>query len=60
MVHARLHIICGNCGCNNNFEYRAFDEDQDEEFSHIDVRITCNNCSTIHGLEDNAKEIVKD
>jgi hypothetical protein len=21
MVNAKLHIICGNCDCNNSFEY---------------------------------------
>jgi RNase P subunit RPR2 len=63
MVMARLHIICGNCGCNDEFEYRTFDElvnDDGELSDHVGVSITCKNCSTIHSLEDNAEEIVKD
>tara|TARA_R110000803_G_scaffold98706_1_gene166801 strand:+ start:322 stop:513 length:192 start_codon:yes stop_codon:yes gene_type:complete len=63
MVMARLHIICGNCGCNDEFEYRTFDElvnDDGELSDRVIVSITCKNCSTIHSLEDNAKEIVKD
>lgn len=61
MVMARLHVICGNCGCNDEFEYTAFDQANDEgEIVGIAVRIKCRNCGTIHSLEDNAKEIVED
>lgn len=57
MAHARLHIICGNCGCNTMFTYKIVtDYDDDKECDYQRVNIYCNNCSTIHCLEDNAKE----
>jgi hypothetical protein len=60
MVMAKLHIICGNCGCNDAFEYDIVtDTDWDEnnvEYEYQRVSIYCENCSTIHSLEDNAKE----
>lgn len=46
MVMARLHIICGNCGCNNMFTYEVKE----------DVYISCANCSTLHNLEDTVKK----
>lgn len=49
MARARLHIICGNCGCNDEFEYRIY-HDIDE------VSILCHNCGTIHNLDDNAEK----
>ena len=58
MVNARLHVICGNCGCNDMFEYAirlsindAIEPNQ--EYQH--VSIICKNCSTIHNLNDNAE-----
>lgn len=54
MVMAKLHTICGNCGCSDMFSY---DIDHDEDGSLRDdgfvVRLTCNNCSTIHNPDDN-------
>ena len=63
MVNAKLHIICGNCGCNDNFEYNTRDaliDDEGKLSSSVEVSIICLNCSTIHGLEDNATEINKE
>ena len=59
MVRARLHMICGNCGCNDEFEYETFyqPDDDDRLPDSLRVTITCRNCSTIHSLEDNAKEL---
>jgi len=57
MARARLHIICGNCGSNDMFKYRIvteIDDDTNEEYQR--VSITCENCSTIHCLEDNAEK----
>jgi RNase P subunit RPR2 len=57
MVKAKLHIICGNCGCNDMFKYETksyFDYDTNREC--LEVIIICENCSTIHQLEDNAKK----
>lgn len=57
MARARLHVICGNCGCNDEFKYNIvtdFNDDLNKEYQR--VTITCENCSTIHCLEDNAEE----
>ncbi len=56
MVNAKLHIICGNCWCNNEF---TFIEHKGDEYCPADVGITCNNCSTIHSLSDNADREVE-
>jgi RNase P subunit RPR2 len=56
MARARLHIICGNCGSNDMFKYRIvteIDDDTNKEYQR--VSIACDNCSTIHCLEDNAE-----
>lgn len=58
MARARLHIICGNCGCNEMFKYRIvtdIDDDTNKEYER--VSIICENCSTIHYLEDNADKL---
>lgn len=49
MVNARLHIICGNCGCSDMFHYRIIQEEYAEE-QVKDVYITCRNCGTLHAL----------
>ena len=59
MTNAKLHIICGNCGCNHMFDYKIvtnYDDDTKEEFET--VGIGCNNCGTIHQLDDNAEQII--
>ncbi len=57
MVMAKLHIICGNCGSSDNFEYDIYDFfDDEKESEHERVNIICKNCITVHALEDNAKE----
>jgi hypothetical protein len=58
MVMANLHIICGNCGNGEGFEFTIAPEGHDititdPEFEPA-VFITCNNCSTIHDLNHNA------
>ena len=56
MAHARLHIICGNCGCNTEFDYKIKTEINDDTNEKYQVvYICCNNCSTLHVLDDNAK-----
>lgn len=52
MVMAKLHIICGNCGCNDMFEW---DYNVGDDLGDEDTTITCKNCSTIHSLNDNAE-----
>ena len=55
-----LHVICGNCGSNNDFKYRIrhnanykIDESGDKEY---EVVISCKNCATLHWLRDNAEQ----
>jgi len=49
MVRARIHIICGNCGCNNMFSWELTDlfNSEDDCVGKGPV-LTCHNCSTIH------------
>jgi hypothetical protein len=61
MVMARLHIICGNCGCNDDWELRI-ERDGDDVTDDVEryedaVSMVCGNCSTIHDLKDNAKVV---
>lgn len=58
MVRARLHLICGNCGCSEMFEHEVKEElnDVTEEMETV-VYIACNNCNTLHDLDDNSKLI---
>ena len=64
MVHARLHIICGNCGSLNNFEWKhiekfvhvTYEKSDTLDYDPATVSISCKNCSTIHDLNDYGKE----
>lgn len=54
MARARLHLICGNCGCDDEFDWTFYPrhlDHGDDTFSD-EVGIKCNNCSTIHWLSD--------
>ena len=55
MVNAKLHIICGNCGCNDMFtwQYKAVYTVYEKVSETVYLR--CRNCSTIHDIEDNAR-----
>lgn len=58
MARAKLHIICGNCGCNDEFKFRIEPKGLDMgngEFKP-EVYISCQNCSTLHSLEDTIEE----
>ena len=59
MVMAKLHIICGNCGSSDAFEYKHDEHaaDDEETTMQYETTITCKNCATIHWLNDNAKNI---
>lgn len=52
MARARIHIICGNCGCNDEWTWKIKkdDVDLDGENFEDDVYLTCGNCATIHSL----------
>jgi hypothetical protein len=57
MARARLHLICGNCGCNNEWEWRHVpkETDEGEVMQNEDVYLSCKNCATLHSLNNNAK-----
>lgn len=56
MVNAKLHIICGNCGCNTMLSFeidpKGHDVSDDKEKYEPAVFIYCRNCTTIHDLQD--------
>jgi hypothetical protein len=56
MVMANLHVICGNCGCNDGFEYKHHEEfvGLDDEGKQWKTDLVCKNCSAIHNLDDNS------
>jgi hypothetical protein len=56
MVMARLHLICGNCGCNDEWEWGYVPEEKDEGEIMVteDVYLSCRNCITLHSINDNA------
>ena len=56
MVMAKLHIICGNCGCSDDFEHKHSEEfvGRDDEGKQWKTDLVCKNCSTLHNLEDNS------
>ena len=56
MVHARLYVICGNCGANEDFEHSIITHKEDPELEpgEYNVYIKCTNCSTLHNLYDNS------
>jgi uncharacterized Zn finger protein len=53
MARDRMHIICGNCGCNDEFSYRIEKDEIDngDNKNSDDVYIVCGNCSTLHSLD---------
>ena len=58
MARARLRIICGNCGCNDLFSFRIDPKGRDygDHFKSA-VFIKCDNCGTIHSLDDSMSEV---
>ena len=62
MAHAKLHIICGNCGCNDMLIFRIAKDGHDISTTNQTkykpaVFITCTNCSTLHDLSTTVDEI---
>lgn len=57
MARARLHIICGNCGCNDEFTFHIDPKGNDygDRFEPS-VVIVCHNCSTLHSLDTTINE----
>lgn len=63
MAHARLHVICGNCGCNDQFDFEIDPAGHDitiitPAFAPA-VYIRCRNCSTLHDLAETMPERTK-
>lgn len=61
MVCAKIHIICGNCGHNHEydnftFEYKEVELAGKEIINPATVYIRCSNCSTLHSLSDYMQE----
>lgn len=55
MARARLHLICGNCGCNDMWTYRIHPTGREHEGQLLPaVFLKCENCSTLHDLADTA------
>lgn len=58
MAHAKLHVICGNCGGTDftfSIDPTGHDITDEVEEYEVAVFIKCLNCSTLHDLSDNAK-----
>ena len=53
MANARLHLICGNCGCNDKWKWQYIPKDSEPET----VWVWCENCDTLHDLADNAQPV---
>ena len=58
MVMARLHLICGNCGCGDDWDWRHHEKEvcNGETIVAEDVTISCRNCATNHSLNDKGKK----
>ena len=60
MANAKLHIICGNCGCNDDFTFEVVKDGKDVSDTETKFEdafyIWCENCGTLHDLEDNARK----
>ena len=56
MARSRLHIICGNCGYNDELSFEIDSEGHDFSDEKIDLRpavfIKCANCGTMHDLSN--------
>lgn len=55
MARARLHLICGNCGCNDMWSYQISPQGTDiGGVLYPAVYLTCGCCATLHDIADNA------
>lgn len=53
MIKKKLHIICGNCGCNDSFQYIVDMEKHNcDNQSFPDIFIKCKHCDTLYNLAD--------
>ncbi len=55
MARARLHVICGNCGCNDMWSFSIEPEGRDVDGELLPaVYLACGKCATLHDLADHA------
>lgn len=55
MTRAKLHVICGNCGCNDRWQFTIDPQGEDRgEAQYPAVYLACGNCVTLHNLADHA------
>lgn len=59
MVHARLHIICGNCGSRDHWERARIDRFGRDtgESCEPNISLSCDNCATVHHLDGYFEDI---
>ena len=51
MARARLHLICGNCGCNDRWSYKIVVDGNDVNGELLPaVWLLCGNCTTLHDI----------
>ena len=57
MARAKLHLICGNCGSDDEWEWSHIKErKKDNEIEQEeDVFLICLNCAVMHRMNDNAQ-----
>lgn len=56
MARARLHLICGNCGCNDMWSFKISVDGRDiDGVLYPSVYLACGNCATLHFLDSNAQ-----
>lgn len=56
MVRARLHLICGNCGCSDEWKWQHVPKEYEEPET---IWLWCGNCGTLHDLGEKAKQETK-
>ncbi len=58
IAKTRIHMICGICGNNEMFKFRIHPEAREDKDGNQfpAVFITCENCSSITGLDEVIKE----
>ena len=58
----RIHMICGFCGCNDEFEFTINPKGNcnNEGIEYPAVFIVCNNCSSLTGLDEVIKEVLRE
>ena len=58
MAICDLHMICGCCGCANDWEWDFVPSEEPDNLESCDddVYIYCNNCGKLHSLNEKANK----